>query len=446
MTLATVPRYDDTQVSERGGRAVVLGASMAGLFAARVLADGYESVTVVERDPLPDDPEPRRGVPQSSHPHVLLEAGRATIEDLFPGYSEDLLSAGGLVIDIASDFDHYVEGGFLEDGPRPQPMYAASRPLFERTVRRRVADLDGVEIRADCQFTDYLVDDGGTTVEGVTIRNGAGEEALPADLVVDATGRTSRTPRWLEEHGYASPPVEEVEIDIAYSTAVVERPPGDRRTLFVPTAPPNTRGGGAFPVEGDRWVVNLHGVHGDHPPADPEGIAEFAATLPTPTVKDLLDEHALVSADVHHHPFPSNRRNHYENLDRFPDGLAVIGDAITSFNPIYGQGMSVAALEALQLHHTLAAGRANVAPRFFERAAEVVDVAWLMATGADLSFAGTDGSPSQGVEWFNRYLSRLARKAHSDGALTDAYYRVIMMERPPTSLLRPGVAWRTLTP
>ncbi|MBX0293924.1 FAD-dependent oxidoreductase [Haloarcula nitratireducens] len=448
MTLSSVPRYERGRVAAVGDRAVVVGASVAGLLAARVLSDGFERVTVVERDSLSDDSTPRKGVPQSKHPHALLEAGRATIEDLFPGYCEELLSEGGVLIDGASDVEFYDEGGFLADGPERIPQYIATRPLIEYVARRRLAEFDGVTLRSECQCVEYLTESDATAVTGIRARGSGDEETtVPADLVVDATGRTSRTPTWLDEHGFEKPPREEVEVDVRYTTVDVRRPPDDRRAVFAPASPPHTRGGVALPVEGDRWLVTLHGVHGDNPPADVAGVRDFAAGLSTSEFRDLLETHPMVSDEVAQYPFPSNRRYHYEALDQFPDGLLVLGDAIASFNPIYGQGMSVAALEALVLHHALAAGgRTDLAPRFFERAESVIDDAWLLAVGADFQFPATDGRKPRGSELFNRYLSRLTRKAHTDGVLRDALYRVIMMEVPPTSLLRPGIAWRVLKP
>ncbi|WP_435348795.1 FAD-dependent oxidoreductase [Haloarchaeobius sp. HRN-SO-5] len=447
MTLATVPRYRGAPRVERSGRAVVLGGSVAGLLAARVLADWFEDVTVVERDALVDAPVARRSVPQGRHPHALHEAGRATLADLLPGYGEELVRAGGVVTDFASDVQFYAEGDYLAHGPVRMETYSASRPLFEQVVRRRVRSLDGVALRTECRFVDYVLDDAGTTVEGVVVRNDDGEAVLPADLVVDATGRTSRTPAWLADHGYPTPPVDEVHVDITYSTTFVERPADDRRVYLVPPEPPRTRGGMAAPVEDDRWVVSVHGIHGDEPPTDFGGLVEYARSLPVAELAQLLDEHPRASGTVESYPFPSNRRYRYEDLDRFPGGLVVVGDAVASFNPVYGQGMSVAALEALVLHDALATGgREDLARRFFDAAGAVVGAAWLLAVGADFRFAQTTGPRPPGTDLVGRYLSRLVRRAHTDGDLTRAFVQVVTMERPPTSLLRPGVAWRVLRP
>ncbi|MGB9931067.1 FAD-dependent oxidoreductase [Haloarcula amylolytica] len=194
MTLATVPRYKPDRISEFGDHAVVIGGSVAGLLAARVLTDGFERVTIIERDPLPEDPTARRGVPQGRHVHVLETAGRQTFEDLFPGYGEELLSAGGLIIDLMSDFYHYERGDFLANGEKRLTMYNATRPLIEHLLRQRVMTIDGLELRAETQFVDYLTDESEIGIAGVTVRDGGGETDISAELVVDASGRTSTTP------------------------------------------------------------------------------------------------------------------------------------------------------------------------------------------------------------------------------------------------------------
>lgn len=448
MTLRNLPRYDPTKIPTVGERAIILGASMAGLAATRVLADAFEEVVVLERDELPDEPAPRDGAPQTSHPHVLLEAGRATLEDFFPGFTEDVVREGGLMVDAATEMGFYEGGDFLADGHEQMPMLCASRALFEHVTRTRVRGLDAAEIRDGCRFSRYLFDPDEERVTGVTYRDRSGEErTLRADLVVDATGRTSRTPSWLEERGYEPPRVEEVTVDVTYSTIRIERPPGDRRVLVVPPSPPRTRGAAAIPIENGQWEFIVQGLHGDDAPTEREPFVEFARSFPVPEVGELVTDHEWRSAEIHHYPFPSSVRRRYDELDRFPGGLAVIGDAVASFNPVYGQGMSVGALDALVLGHALAEnGPDGVWERYFERASDLIDQAWQAAVGADFAFAKTTGPKPRGTDLFNRYVDRLVRNAHDDGRLTDAYYRVFRLERPTTSLLHPAVVWRVFRP
>ncbi|WP_227131174.1 NAD(P)/FAD-dependent oxidoreductase [Halorubellus salinus] len=447
MTLDELERYDPDVVDECGDRAVVVGGSVAGLLAARVLADAFDEVVVLERDVLPEDASQRDGVPQATQIHALLEAGRATVEDLCPGYCESLLAAGGVLLDGASQFRFYGHDEYLADGPRRMPFYAATRPLFERVLREHVTRLPAVTVRGGTRVTDYLLDDTGTTLAGVERREGTAEaDRLPADVVVDATGRASRTPRWLATNGFAEPPVVDVPIDVGYATVAVERPPEERATTLAMASAPRTRGEAVFPVEDGTWLVNVHGVAGDHPPTDLEGVREFAASLPTNAAATALDERSPVG-DVHAYRFPSSRRRRYEALDAdaLPDGLLVVGDAIASFNPIYGQGMSVSALEALALHHALASGGSRaLSARFFERASPVVDHAWEMAIGADASFAPGDTTVPPHVRAFTAYFDHVMRAAQEDGHLREALMRVIAMQDPPTALVHPGVVRRVL--
>lgn len=191
----------------------------------------------------------------------------------------------------------------------------------------------------------------------------------------------------------------------------------------------------------------VQGVHGDVAPTTTAGFIEFIESMPVPEVAELVTTSSWTSEEIHHYPFPSSRWRHYERLERFPDGLVVMGDAIASFNPVYGQGMSVATLEAVVLHHALSDGSLDdIGVRFFEQSTGIVDAAWKIAVGADFEFPQTTGPKPTGTDLFNRYIALLIRQAHTDGVLTDAFYRVFRLERPPTSLLHPKIAWRVLRP
>jgi 2-polyprenyl-6-methoxyphenol hydroxylase-like FAD-dependent oxidoreductase len=446
MTLADVERYDEQSRATVGDQAVVLGGSLAGLCSARVLDDVFEEVVILERDAVPDEPTVRDGAPQTSQPHAMLEAGRVTLEDLFPGFGEEIRAAGGLELDMADDFTWYDQGGVVTSTDAAMPALYASRPLFEHVVRERMRDRESVRLRGDCRFFDYRYDADAGRVTGVRFRDESGEEAtLEADLVVDATGRTSRTPDWLEQQGYSAPETSEVEVDVTYSTVRIERPPDAEGGVLVAPETDRPRGAAMMPVEDDRWEIVFQGVHGERAPADRETFLQWAETFPVEEIARQLRGQEWVS-DVQRYPFPASVRRHYEALARFPDGLVVTGDAVASFNPIYGQGMSVAALDALVLHHELEDGLAGLGPRFFERVSDVVDEPWQLAVGNDFIFEATTGPKPFGTDLFNRYVARLLQRAHDDGALTEAFFRVFRLERSATSLLRPGVVWRVLGP
>lgn len=447
MALSAVQGYDPSTVPDRDSRAVVVGGSMAGLLAARVLADAYDCVTLVERDPMPDESVARRGVPQADHVHAMLEPARVVLNDLFPGYQRELCAEGAVVLDAGEQLDYYDQGGYLAETENELPMPCASRPLFERVARRRTAGTAGLTVRPECHVTSYLTDGTGTAVTGVRFRDGRGRtKTLDADIVVDATGRTSRTHRWLSDHGFPSPPVDRVDVDLAYSTVTVDRPADEERAYLCVPSPPHAKGGTAVPIEDGGLLVTLFGMHGDHPPTDRDGLVEFADRLATPDLVALLRERPWLSEGISRYPFPSSQWRHYEKLDRFPEGLVVTGDAVASFNPIYGQGMSAAALDALQLHHTIAEGGDDVGPRFFDRAEPHLRTIWQTAVGADFQFEATDGPKPFGTDLFNQYVSRLVRTAHDDGRVSEAFARVLRLEKPPKTLLRPGIAARVLRP
>lgn len=444
MTLSTVPEYDSNQTAQRHDRAVVLGAGFAGLCTARVLADYFTQVVVLERDSFPESPRPRRGVPQGPHAHTLFPAGAKVLEDLLPGYGDDLLAAGGVENDSGSDWNyHYESGGVRADTPSRISNLNATRPLFEQVLRRRVAELSPVEIRASHQFVRYVTTETDSTVVGVRVRNATGEEErIAADLVVDATGRTSKTPRWLEHNGYSAPPKREMRVDVAYSTGYIERPPDDVRGIIVEDGGESV---GLTPVEDDQWQFWLTGRGEDHPPTDPDAMERVARGFGVSTVEEILDELEWRHTDVDHYRFPSNVRYHYEDLDRFPDGLVVMGDAIASFNPVFGQGMTVATLEALVLHHVLAeTDLDSLARRFFQRVEPVVDLPWFMVTAVDSDFSSSSGSVPAGADSYMEYQAQVRQTATADGEVAEALLRMAQLERPLSSLLQPDVVRRVL--
>jgi 2-polyprenyl-6-methoxyphenol hydroxylase-like FAD-dependent oxidoreductase len=432
-----------------GDRAVVLGAGMAGLLAAHVLADAYGQVTVVDRDELPEGSSHRRGVPHGRHLHALAARGQQALEELFPGLTAELVAQGAPAGSLLANARLYLSGHRLRQTDTGLVLLCASRPLLEGTVRARVRALPNVTVLDRRDVVGLATTPDGRRVTGVRVlrrADGSAEELLGADLVVDATGRGSRVPLWLEALGYARPARAQVRVGLGYATRIYRLPPdvldGDLAVLQAAT-PRHPRTGALQRLEGDRWMVTLAGILGDHPPTDPDGFLAFARSLRFPDIYRAIRDAEPLDDPVPFR-FPASVRHRYERLDRFPDGLLVLGDAVCSFNPIYGQGMSVAALEALALRRHLEHGAEPHPRRWFRDLAKLVDVPWDMSAGGDLAFPGVPGRRTLKLRLVGAYLARLHAAAAHDARLAGAFVHVAGLVAPPQTLLSPRVAVRVL--
>jgi flavin-dependent dehydrogenase len=425
------------------GHAVVLGAGMGGLLAARVLADFFERVTVIERDQLPADARPRRGVPQGRHLHGLLPRGGRELDTLFPGLVNGLVTAGALRV---GEVRFVLSGHELARAGTGAPAIQATRPMLEAAVRARVVGIAGVKIVDGCDAAGLVAGDG--RVGGVRIRRAAGraEEVVEADLVVDAMGRAARTGAWLSGLGYDPPAEEQVKCDLSYVSRFLRLPPGalaHDQLVIVGPVPGRPRMMGFGVQEGDRWLLSLGGMAGDRPPTDDQGFLAFAETVAPPDVYAAIREAEPLTELVTHRT-PVSLRRRYERLHRFPDGLLVFGDAICSFNPIYGQGMTVAALQAEALQRCLRGGDRDLARRFFRAAAKVIEPAWQLSAGGDLALPEVPGRRPLPTRLINRYVARLHRVAARDAKVAVAFMRVAALLDPPSAIMTPGVVTRVL--
>ncbi len=431
-----------------GNHAVVLGGGIAGLAHAVPLAERFERVTLIDRDLLSGRVGARRGVPQGQHIHLLVPGGLTRLEQLLPGVVDDLSRRGAELIG-SPGWRFHMGGGRLALQGSDFNITGATRPLIEEVIRDRVLSL-GVEMLDGWTARELLASADRSSVTGVTLRSETDpseERTLGADLVVDTTGRGSPSPRWLTDLGYAPPAQERLKVDVHYTTRLFRRSPGDldgSRNVLVDVPPDGRRGGAALAVEDGRWLVTLIGMLGERPPAELDGFTHYAASLWTGDVHDVVSR-AQPIGDAVRAAFPAFSRHRYDTLRRLPGGFLVAGDAVCSFDPRFGQGMTVAIIEALELGRVLDAhGLDRIGLRVLTSARWAVQDAWDLAAGGDLAHPEIEGRRPTSWHITTAYLQRLLPVAHRDPEVAAALIRVIGMLDRPQRLMRPRLLWRVL--
>lgn len=442
--------------------AVVLGGSLAGLLAAQVLSDHFEHVTLIERDLYPDTPETRRGIPQANHVHGMLMRGRQVLEELFPGLQDEMIADGAPLLDIANDFAWYTRAGWGIRFPSDLQILAFTRPLLDLHVRRRLSRNPRVEIMDDTDVLRLLPASVENHLSGVLVcpRTANGDrrvaKAISADLVVDTTGRASRAPRWLKELGYEPPEETVVNAYLGYASRLYRIPEAfkaDWSSAFIQSAPPQRkRGALLFRVEGNRWLVTLVGGGREYPPSDEAGFLEFARSLPVSIIYD-----AMASAEpltpIKTHRGTENRLRHYDRAKQLPHNFLLLGDAVCAFNPVYGQGMTIASLGALTLRKCLReqaklhadGSLSGLSRRFQKQLAKVNKAPWLLATGEDYRYSETEGAgPGVMTKFMHRYMEHVFRLSTQTVSVRRTLLRAFNILVPPTALFHPRVLFRVL--
>lgn len=442
-----------------GQRAVVIGGSVAGLMAARVLADHFESVTVLDRDVIEDRPALHRSIPQGHHYHALLLGGQQVLSSLFDGFADELHALGAVRFRLGTEIAFFLPSGkaYTMSGTVKEPRdlgfdaHSQSRGLIEHCVRKRALAIPAVDLQTGCTVQGLAHRDGRVT--GVRYEGPAGPVTMVADLVVDTGGRGSHAPRWLEELGVPRPPETTIGIDFAYASTKyrLREDHGIREGLlgFFGPAPKFPNGAYLGAIEDGMWHVSLAGRFGDYPPTDEAGFLAYARSLHTPVLHDYLADAERV-ADIVGYRFPTSVQRHYERLPAFPTGFLVLGDAICSFNPIYGQGMSSAALQVAALQGLLrerGAGSRDLdglATAFFPRAAQVIATPWTLAASLDLAYPRTVGDRSGLSAERARYFGALNVLAGVDVEVQKLLTEVFHLARPLGALMDEPLRRRVL--
>lgn len=438
--------------------AIVIGGSLAGLCAASALARHFRRVTVLERDALPEDARLRAGAPQARHVHVLLTRGRRELEALFPGFERRLLDGGAIELDFGMSFASLRQHGWQQRKPFGITGLFQSRALLESVVRGLARTIVNVELRDGVDVLELLSDPSpAERVRGVLAQHrdgGGAPERIAADLVVDTSGRSSKVEDWLAKLGVPAPEEIVVDSDSAYATRWYRAPSADRlprewwwKGVWIDPELPDGRVAGVLsPVEDDRWIVTLGGIEGHYPPTDERGFVDFLGTLRSPLIADAV-KLAEPLTPVYGHRAMANRFRHFERWRARLDGFVALGDAVCAFNPVYGQGMTAAAVSAHLLGDWVAdAGPGGVLDprRYFKTQARFLTEVWTLATGADFRFPKTTGPRPRFAGIANGYLDRLMLASEDDEVVRGAMRDVIHLLDSPTAIFRPNVVGHVL--
>jgi 2-polyprenyl-6-methoxyphenol hydroxylase-like FAD-dependent oxidoreductase len=443
-----------------GTHAIVIGGSIAGLLTGRVLAEHFDQVTILERDILANDGSPRKGAPQGLHNHVMLKAGELVISKWFPHFYERLNASSEVPVIDSQDIHWYHYGFWRLRLKSNLSKTLMTRSYFEWKLRCRIQEYSNISILQECEVTGYLANETKSQVTGVLVKykqSPERQDSLLADLVVDASGRGSQTPARLSELGYEKPEEQRVQTNMGYATRFY-KPADDtafhyKFLMIYPKAPYGTKIGFFNVVEDNLWILSLVGYLKDYPPDTDAEYLEFARQLEQPDIYEAIKDATPVSS-IRTYRFPGSTRRRYERLKRFPGGLLVLGDAVCSFNPVYGQGMSVAAMSVDILDACLrryaekrqenAAGAIDISKPYFAQVAHLLNLAWMGAITEDFRFPQTVGKRPRGVKLLNWYMGHLFELVAFDPKICARIVIVNNLLAPASTLFTPYILCQVL--
>lgn len=440
-------------MSSNQTQAIIIGSSIAGMLSARVLSERFDHVLIIERDSLPDVPEQRNGVPQGRHLHVLLSKGQGIMEDLFPGLGAELTEAGAPLVHWGRDTLLVVTGGELPRIETGTYSHLTPRLLLEYLIRTRMKAIDNVTFMEQTQVNGLIAASGKITGLNIQDRRTKIEDIVFGDLIVDASGRGSKTPEWFKALGYAAPEETFIDAKMGYATRWYTLPDNYetnwKSIAIQPDAPSgNYRAGGVLRQDGKRYVLTLQGSNGEYPPTDETEFVEFAKNLPTSHMYDFIQRATPISP-IYGYRRTQNRLRHYEKLSERPENYIILGDAACAFNPIYGQGMSIAAMEVLLMRDILAKYSVRhlegFAEKFQKQMRHLIESSWTFSTAEDLRYPLTEGDdPGFRTRFTQLYTDWVADTMVHDQAINRAFLKVFNLEEPTTYLVRPQILSRVL--
>jgi 2-polyprenyl-6-methoxyphenol hydroxylase-like FAD-dependent oxidoreductase len=429
-----------------GGTALVIGGGFAGILAARVLADFFRRVIVCEKDVVANDALPRRGVPQGPHIHGPLLGTMQILSELFPALPATLVASGASIVNMGTEIRTFVRGKWTPQRDFGFFVPMQTRGLLEHVMRKQLSSMPNVSIRQGCRVLGLSCRN--DRIVGVTVRDNEGREAtIEGDLVIDASGRGSRSRRWLADLGYEEPHVSQINVDVRYVSCLTRIPEDYPDANIGLRIRKDARTATCFRVENDQWIVSLSGRFGDYPPTELGGFLRYAEAF---TLEIAQRIRAGAVGQLASYSFPSSLRWHYEALRRFPDGFLPIGDTVMCLNPVYGQGMATAGYQARTLAGELfrrrCAGRGlnglreNVLPRY----AEVLEYPWMTVAAGDFELDQTSGDRPEGLDARVRFMHALAELAENDAEVHRISLRVQQLLDPPEALNQHGIRERVL--
>ena len=437
---------------DRLSHAIVVGGSLAGMLTARVLSHHFSQVTIIERDEYPESPAPRPGIPQSRHLHGLLLRGTRILEDIFPGISAELLESGALKLDAGDDLKWLMPRGWGVRYSSGMTVLSFTRDLLDYVVRKHVNRWPNITILSGYEAVGLLTNLFNDRVRGVRIRDRHAEKDvknIEADFVVVASGRNSKLNEWLADLGYDAAEESYVNAHVGYASRLYSIPAAweaDWKAVILQAAPPErVRGGLMLPVEGNRWLVTAVGGDRDYPPVDEGGFLSFIESLPSREIIDAIS-HAKPLTAISGYRTMENRIRHFEKMKKWPRRLVTLGDGVCAFNPVYAQGMTMAAIGAELLSDMIASrGIDDLGLEYQKRLAKANNAPWMLATGTDFRYRTTEGiKPGPASEFMHWYMDKIFQLVTHDSIVRTRFFEVHQMTKPASALFAPQIVWRVV--